>query len=147
MNPARRRIDEAEVSIQIGRFQFRPLPIFLDQVEQRHQLRPVHRAPFRQHDHRLIVGSLGVFLRHLQYRQAHIPEQVILERLRSGIRADVHVPDDRPDFVPKLNQLGGAFALFPDHGGLVHQQAVVFHQAAVDRRWGFDFLDDAPVLR
>ena len=37
--------------------------------------------------------------------------------------------------------------MFPDHGGLVHQQAVVFHQATVDRRWGFDFLDDAPMLR
>ena len=51
------------------------------------------------------------------------------------------------NFIPQINEFLRAFALLSDHRGLVHQQPVVFHQAAVHRRWGFDFLNDSPMFR
>ncbi len=100
------------------------------------------RAPFRQHHHHLIVGCLGVLLRRFQNRKTEVFEQVVLEGLRPGVRTDVHVADHGPDLSLQLYQPGRTLALFANHSFLVHQQAVVLHQTAVDRRGRFHLLHD-----
>ena len=45
MDATRGRVDEAQVTVDVGRFEFRPLAVFLYQLEQRHQLRAVLRVP------------------------------------------------------------------------------------------------------
>ena len=49
------------------------------------------------------------------------------------------------DLLPQFQQPRGALALLADHGGFVHEQAVILHQAAVNRRGRFDILHDPAV--
>ena len=97
MDAPGRRVHEAQVSVDVGRFELRPFAVCLHQLEQRHQFRAMLRAPFRKHHQRLIVGGLGIFLRRFQNRQAEVFEQVVLECLRSSVRANVHVADHGVD--------------------------------------------------
>ena len=49
------------------------------------------------------------------------------------------------DLLPQFQQPRGALALLADHGDFVHEQAVILHQAAVNRRGRFDILHDPAV--
>ena len=100
MNAPCGRIDEAQVAVDVGGFQLRPAPVFLHHFKQRHQLRAIFRAPFCQHGQRLVVRSLSVFRGRLEYRQTQLLEQIILERLRSGVGSDVHVADHAANLLP-----------------------------------------------
>ena len=139
------RVDEGEVSVNVGRLELRPLAVFLHHFKQRHKLRTMYSAPFRQHHHRLVIGSLGVFLSGFQYRQAQRFEQIVLECLCGGVGSNIHVANHGPNALADFQQPGSAFALLADHGSFIHEQAVVFHQAAVYRCWGFHLLHNIPV--
>ena len=95
----------------------------------------------------MVVRSLSIFRGRLEYRQTQLFEQIILERLCSGISPDIYVADHAVNLLPQLQQARRAFALLADHGRLIHEQAVVFHQAAVNRRGTFNVFHDPAMPR
>ena len=95
----------------------------------------------------MVVRSLSIFRGRLKYRQTQLLEQIILERLRSGVCSNIHISDHAANLFPQLQQALRAFALLADHGGLIHEQAVVFHQAAVNCRGTFNVFHDPAMPR
>ena len=77
---------------------------------------------------------LGIFRCRLEHRQFQRLEQIVLERLRPGVGTDLNAAGHCLNLLPQFQQPDGALALLADHGGFVHEQAVILHQAAVNRR-------------
>ena len=120
-----------QVPVNIGALDLAPLAVFLNQLKQPRQLRPVFPAPVREQDHGLIICRFLVFGGGFKYRQLQVFIEVFLKRRCAGVGPDFNVADHKSDFIFQLCQFRFGLGLLLKHKFPIHQKAVVFHQADV----------------
>ena len=145
MNSPGGAVDMPQITVQIGAFNFSPAPVFLYQLKKPGQLRAVLPAPCGQQDHSFIVSGLLILGCGFHHRQAKVFIKITLERRGGGIGPDLHVADQEGDFLPDGGNPFLGLCLLGFHGGPIHEQAVIPHQAAVHGGWGFNLLHNAAV--
>ena len=145
MNSPGGAVDMPQITVQIGAFNFSPAPVFLYQLKKPGQLRAVLPAPCGQQDHSFIVSGLLILGCGFHHRQAKVFIKITLERRGGGIGPDLHVADQEGDFLPDGGNPFLGLCLLGFHGGPIHEQAVIPHQAAVHGGRGLDLLHNAAV--
>ena len=147
MDAARHGIEVFQVPIDIGGLDLAPFAVLLHKREQPRQFRPVLIAPFLEERHCHIVRRLAIGFRCLQNGQPQVFIQIVLERLRGAVRADVHIADDELDLPADAFHLVFRFCLSLLHKREVDWDAVRLHDAEIHGGRAFDLLHDVPVFR
>ena len=145
MYPPGGAVDMPKITVQIGAFDFSPAPVFLHQLKKPGQLRAVLPAPCGQQDHGFIVGSLLILGCGFHHRQAKVFIKITFERGSGGVGPDLHVANQESDFLPDGGNPLLGLGLLGFHGGPIHEQAVIPHQAAVHGGRRLDLLHNAAV--
>ena len=147
VNPACRRVDPFEVSVDVGALDLCPLAEFLHSIEELDELRAVLFAVGAKQLDRFIVRRLGIFGRGLQDGQVFRLIQIILERLRPAVFSDVHVSDDRLQLCPQIHEVRLGLRLLLSHELGIEEDTAVLHHAGENGGRAFDPFADLAVLR
>ena len=135
-----------KIPVQICPLDLPPAPVFLHQLKQRHKLRLLLPAPVRKQNHGFIIRRLLILGRGLYHRQAEVIVKITFERTSGGVGPDLHVPGNEGDLLPDFRNPPFGLRLLFLHSGPIHEQAIIPHKAAVDRRGAFNLLHNAAVL-
>ena len=147
MYPPGGAVDMPQITVQICPLDLPPAPVFLHQLKQGRKLRLMLPAPVCQQDHGFIIRRLLILGRGLYHRQAEVIVKITFERGSGGVGPDLHVPGNKGDFLPDFCDPSFGRCLLFLHSGPIHEQAVIPHKAAIDRRGAFNLFHNAAVLR
>ena len=145
MYPPGGAVDMPQITVQIGAFDFSPAPVFLHQLKEPGKLRAILPAPVGQQDHGFIVRRFLILGRSFYHRKAQVLIKITFESGGGGVGPDLHVTDQEGDLLPDSGKALLGLRLFFLHGGLIHKQAIIAHEAAIHSGRGLDLLHNAPV--